>query len=176
MYGPNSPQPMTEETPQRATGRKGRARIVMAARLLEAHRSGRVRVAIGHSSDYYGPRGKSSVAGDQVFRAALKGKKARAGPARSTQGTIWGFLDRLRRFLRLSEGLQFSAQVLSLPLGLFSEPPLLLEFLECLTLFVLERGHSGSTRSEARRGLWGSGRFGEREGFLQPSHLPAHCM
>ena len=77
MYGPNSPQPMTEETPQRATGRKGRARIVMAVRLLEAHRSGRVRVAIGHSSDYYGPRGKSSVAGDQVFRAALKGKKAR---------------------------------------------------------------------------------------------------
>jgi len=47
MYGPGNPQPITEETPQRATGRKGRTRILMAERLLEAHRSGSVRVAIG---------------------------------------------------------------------------------------------------------------------------------
>jgi nucleoside-diphosphate-sugar epimerase len=60
-----------------ATGKKGRTRILMAERLLEAHRSGRVRVTIGRSSDYYGPGGTASIAGEQVFYAALRGKRAR---------------------------------------------------------------------------------------------------
>jgi nucleoside-diphosphate-sugar epimerase len=76
MYGPTD-GPMTEDTPQRAKGKKGRTRILMAERLLEAHRSGKVRVAIGRSSDYYGPRGTASIAGEQVFGAALEGKRAR---------------------------------------------------------------------------------------------------
>ncbi len=77
MYGPGSPQPMTEETPQRAQGKKGRVRILMAERLLEAHHAGRVRVAIGRASDYYGPGGTGTVAGDTVFGAALAGKTVR---------------------------------------------------------------------------------------------------
>lgn len=77
MYGPDSRQPLTEETPQKATGKKGKTRILMAGRLLGAHRSGRVRVAIGRSSDYYGPQGVGTIAGDTVFGAALAGKAVR---------------------------------------------------------------------------------------------------
>jgi nucleoside-diphosphate-sugar epimerase len=76
MYGPTD-SPMTEETPQRATGKKGRTRLLIAGRLLEAHRSGRARVAIGRSSDYYGPRGTASVVGETVFGAAVEGKTVR---------------------------------------------------------------------------------------------------
>ncbi len=76
VYGPTD-GPMTEETPRRATGKKGRTRILMAERLLRAHRAGTVRVAIGRSSDYYGPRGTATLAGDTVFGAAVAGKTVR---------------------------------------------------------------------------------------------------
>jgi len=43
--------------------------------LLDAHRAGRVEVAIGRASDYFGPRGGAqSNLGDRVFPAALAGK------------------------------------------------------------------------------------------------------
>ena len=59
MYGPPD-GPMTEETPQRAQGNKGRTRIEMADALLRAHADGKLRCTIGRSSDYYGPRGTTS--------------------------------------------------------------------------------------------------------------------
>ena len=77
MYGPGVPQPVNEEAPQKAEGKKGRTRILMAERLLDAHRTGRVRVAVGRSSDYYGPRGIGTIAGETVFGAALAGKTVR---------------------------------------------------------------------------------------------------
>jgi nucleoside-diphosphate-sugar epimerase len=115
MYGPNSPQPMTEETPQRATGRKGRTRILMAERLLEAHRSGRVRVAIGRSSDYYGPRGISSVAGEQVFGTALKGKKARWPGFLEVHHTLSYLPDMARALVTLGEREEADGEVWHLP-------------------------------------------------------------
>ena len=77
MYGPAGPQPMTEGAPRNAAGKKGKTRILMEGRLLEAHRSGSVRTTMGRSSDYYGPRGTDTVAGDRVFGAAVEGKTAR---------------------------------------------------------------------------------------------------
>jgi nucleoside-diphosphate-sugar epimerase len=75
-YGPHQVT-LTEDLPAAATGRKGRVRALMAERLLETHRQGRLRVAIGRSSDYYGPGGLLSVAGERVFRAALAGRTVR---------------------------------------------------------------------------------------------------
>jgi len=80
MYGPDSlagGARLTEDTPQRATDHKGRTRILMAQRLLTAHAGGRVRVALGRSSDYYGPRGTATLAGDTVMPAVVAGKTAR---------------------------------------------------------------------------------------------------
>ena len=49
----------------------------MARELLAAHQAGRVQVAIGRASDYFGPRGGAqSNLGDRVFPAALAGKTA----------------------------------------------------------------------------------------------------
>ena len=75
-YGPVD-GPITEDLPALATTRKGRVRTRMAERLLAAHRSGMLQVAIGRSSDYYGPGGANSVVGDILFGAAATGKPAR---------------------------------------------------------------------------------------------------
>jgi nucleoside-diphosphate-sugar epimerase len=69
--------PITEDLPAQATTTKGRIRALMAERLLAAHRSGTLQVAIGRSSDYYGPGGANSVVGDLLFGAAVEGNRAR---------------------------------------------------------------------------------------------------
>jgi nucleoside-diphosphate-sugar epimerase len=58
-YGPGS-GPMSEQTAERADDSKGRVRRDMTAMLLDAHRSGRIRVAIGRAGDYFGPRADNS--------------------------------------------------------------------------------------------------------------------
>lgn len=75
MYGPVD-GPMTEDCPEVAVGRKGSVRVEMAEMLREAHDSGRVRVAIGRASDYFGPGVTNSAVGDRVFGAALRGETA----------------------------------------------------------------------------------------------------
>jgi nucleoside-diphosphate-sugar epimerase len=51
-------------------------RAALADGLLDAHRSGRVQATIGRASDYYGPRGLESTAGERLFEPALQGKPA----------------------------------------------------------------------------------------------------
>jgi len=75
MYAPSA-DPLTEDSPLTVTGKKGPLRARMAEELLAAHRAGTLRVAIGRSSDYYGPNGLNSVLGERLFGAALKGKRA----------------------------------------------------------------------------------------------------
>ncbi|MFI8961575.1 NAD-dependent epimerase/dehydratase family protein [Streptomyces sp. NPDC053493] len=76
-YGPAGGRPFTEESPDAATTRKGRLRGRMARELLAAHRAGRVEVAIGRASDYFGPRGGAqSNLGDLVVPALLAGRTA----------------------------------------------------------------------------------------------------
>lgn len=70
-------QPMTEDTPQRPAGPKSGMRAEMAKDLLADHAAGRLRVAIGRASDYFGPGGVGSALGEPVFAAALAGKPVR---------------------------------------------------------------------------------------------------
>jgi nucleoside-diphosphate-sugar epimerase len=74
-YGPVD-GPLTEDLPPRASGPNGRVRAELADQLLEAHRAGMVQATIGRASDYYGPRGRQSQAGERVFMPALRGKPA----------------------------------------------------------------------------------------------------
>jgi nucleoside-diphosphate-sugar epimerase len=76
MYGPTDGRPITEEMPYAPNTRKGRVRAMMSKELMEAHRSGRVQVAIGRASDFFGPRVLASAAGEQVFGRAVEGKSA----------------------------------------------------------------------------------------------------
>jgi nucleoside-diphosphate-sugar epimerase len=48
----------------------------MTAELLDAHTAGRVEVAIGRASDYFGPGATHSALGDTVFGTALTGRTA----------------------------------------------------------------------------------------------------
>jgi len=76
MYGPTDGAPVHEGLPYAATGHKGRTRAAMANMLLDAHRAGKIRVAIGRAADFYGPRVLGSAVGDRVFPAILQGKAA----------------------------------------------------------------------------------------------------
>ena len=58
-YGPGVGT-ISEATPERATDSKGTVRRAMTRSLLDAHQSGRLRVAIGRASDYFGPRADNS--------------------------------------------------------------------------------------------------------------------
>jgi nucleoside-diphosphate-sugar epimerase len=75
MYGPCDAA-LTEQTPERATGKKGMLRARIAARLLSAHRSNEVRATIGRAADYFGPGVGGSVTGDALFYDALAGRRA----------------------------------------------------------------------------------------------------
>jgi nucleoside-diphosphate-sugar epimerase len=76
MYGPTNGEPLTEDLSHAATTRKGSVRAQMAKDLMAAAEAGKVRVAVGRASDYFGPRGLLSAMGERVFYPALAGKKA----------------------------------------------------------------------------------------------------
>jgi nucleoside-diphosphate-sugar epimerase len=77
MYGRPNGRPLTEDRAHDAHTRKGRLRSAMSRDLIAAHQAGRVEVAIGRASDYFGPRGGAqSNLGDRVFPAALAGRTA----------------------------------------------------------------------------------------------------
>src|SRR5215203_5226427 len=76
MYGPTDGGPLTEDLPYAPNTRKGTIRARMSNELMEAHTSGRVQVAIGRASDFFGPRVLTSAAGEQVFGRAVEGKSA----------------------------------------------------------------------------------------------------
>jgi len=76
MYGPTGGRTLTEDLPYAANTRKGAVRAGMSRELMEADESGKVRVAIGRASDFFGPRVLASAAGEQVFGRAVEGKSA----------------------------------------------------------------------------------------------------
>lgn len=72
-YGPVD-KSQTEDLESRAAGPNGRVRATLADELMRAHAEGKVRATIGRASDYYGPRGRQSTAGERLFVPALAGK------------------------------------------------------------------------------------------------------
>jgi nucleoside-diphosphate-sugar epimerase len=75
-YGPTGGKPMTEDLPLAATTSKGRTRAAMTTELLAAAAAGRVRVAIGRASDFFGAGVTESILGERVFGNAVAGKRA----------------------------------------------------------------------------------------------------
>ena len=76
-YGPTAGRPMTEDLPLAATTVKGRTRAAMTAELLAAAEAGRVRIAIGRASDFFGAGvTQGSTLGERVFGNALAGRRA----------------------------------------------------------------------------------------------------
>ena len=72
-YGPVDGR-LTEDLPALATGPNGRVRAALAAQLMDADARGDVRATIGRASDFYGPWGRQSTAGERLFEPAIRGK------------------------------------------------------------------------------------------------------
>ncbi|MFF3455169.1 NAD-dependent epimerase/dehydratase family protein [Streptomyces sp. NPDC002730] len=70
-YGETGGAVMTEDTPWKATTRKGRMRADLDEKYLAAHRAGRARVVLGRSADFVGPGVVNSTLGGAVFPGAL---------------------------------------------------------------------------------------------------------
>lgn len=75
-YGPTHGKPMTEDLPLAATTVKGRARAAMTQELLSAAADGRVRIAIGRASDFFGAGVTETTLGERVFANAVAGRRA----------------------------------------------------------------------------------------------------
>lgn len=75
-YGPEAGT-MTEQTPERANDTKGRIRRRMTQMLLDARKSGKLRVAIGRASDYFGPRADNSTITALAIEPVAEGKTMR---------------------------------------------------------------------------------------------------
>jgi nucleoside-diphosphate-sugar epimerase len=75
-YGPTSGVAMTEDLPLAATTAKGRTRAAMSEELLAARDAGRVHIAIGRASDFFGAGVTESSLGERVFANALAGRRA----------------------------------------------------------------------------------------------------
>ena len=54
--------------------RKGQVRARVAEAVLTAHRSGRVRAAIGRASDFFGPYVLDAILGERYFASLIRGK------------------------------------------------------------------------------------------------------
>ena len=74
MYGPTGGRRLTEDLPYAAETRKGKVRARMSQELMEAHRSGKVQVALGRASDFFGPH---------VLARRLRASRSSAGPWRA---------------------------------------------------------------------------------------------
>jgi nucleoside-diphosphate-sugar epimerase len=71
MYGDPHGQPIREDSPQRPQTKKGRVRAQLAAEILDAHAHGKVRVAIGRASDFFGPDDTTALTSYAIAPAVL---------------------------------------------------------------------------------------------------------
>ena len=113
-YGPVD-GPLREDLPAAARGRKGKIRAGMAAQLLAAHRDGQARVVIGRASDYYGPHGTGSTAGETVFGRILAGKKPQWTGRLDQPHTFHYLPDIARGLLVLADRPEADGQIWHLP-------------------------------------------------------------
>ena len=74
-YGEADGEAITEQTPWAARTRKGLLRAELDRRYLEEHGTGRVRVALGRSADFFGPGVENSTLGGASLWV-MGGKKA----------------------------------------------------------------------------------------------------
>jgi nucleoside-diphosphate-sugar epimerase len=112
--------PLREDLPAVATGRKGRTRVDVAAEMLAAQRDSRVRVAIGRASDYYGPHGANSNAGEPVFARAAAGKRPFWNGRLDQPHTLHYLPDLARGLVTLADRKEADGEVWHLP----AAPPL----------------------------------------------------
>lgn len=118
MYG-SAEGSITEETPRRAVGPKGRLRAQLEETLLNAHRERKVDVCIARASDFYGPPSAGSkgnnVAAQLVFEPAMAGKPATWLGSLDAPHTLAYLPDVGRNLVTLAESARAFGEVWHLP-------------------------------------------------------------
>jgi len=118
MYGPAPLRsPFDETHPQDPPSKKGTVRKAIADKLLDAHRSGRVKALIGRSADFYGPKAKSSLFYISFLENMLKGKDPQWLSSPSTRHTYAYTPDIGRALVALALEDDTYGQVWHLPAG-----------------------------------------------------------
>lgn len=103
MYGDTHGKPLTEDLPYAAHTRKGKTRAAMSEAALAAHQAGKVTVALGRGSDFFGPWALGSSHGERVFYPALAGKTAGFGGKLDLPHTVTYIEDFGRALVLLGE-------------------------------------------------------------------------
>ena len=153
-YGPTGGVAMTEDLPLVATTVKGRTRVAMTEELLHARDSGRVRIAIGRASDFFGPGiTDGSTLGERVFGNALAGRKADFVGNPELPHTYSYVPDVARGLATLGTDERAVGQVWHLP------GPETVTTRRVLELIAEEVGHSVEIRSVSKLALRGLGLF-----------------
>ena len=75
-YGPTHGVALTEDLPLAATTVKGLTRAAMSRELLAARDAGRIQIAVGRASDFFGAGVTESTLGERIFANALAGRRA----------------------------------------------------------------------------------------------------
>ena len=75
-YGPTDGVPMTEDLPLGGDHGQGPHRAAMTQELLAARDAGRIHIAIGRASDFFGAGVTESTLGERIFANALAGRRA----------------------------------------------------------------------------------------------------
>ena len=134
MYGDTNGQPLHEGLPHAARTRKGKVRGEMANALMEAHRAGKVRVAMARGSDFYGPGVLESALGERTIVPLLQGKPAEVMGTLDLPHTYTYISDFGEALAILGESDESLGQVWHVP-----NPPTLTQR-ELVTLFFKEAG------------------------------------
>jgi nucleoside-diphosphate-sugar epimerase len=158
MYGEVN-GPIHEDLPYAARTRKGKVRGEMTRALLEAHQTGRVRVAIGRGSDFYGPGVLDSALGDRAILPALQGKAASLGGKLDLPHSYTFINDFGKALAILGQREEALGQAWHVP-----NPPTLTQR-ELMTLFFNEIGKPPKMSSVSKRMMSMAGLFipGARE-------------
>ena len=153
-YGPVRGAAMTEALPLAATTVKGRTRVAMTEELLSARDAGRVHIAIGRASDFFGAGvTDGSTLGERVFGNALSGRKADFIGTPDLLHTYSYVPDIARGLVTLGTDERAVDQVWHLP------GPETVTTRRVLELIAEEVGHSVEIRSVSKLALRGLGLF-----------------
>ena len=125
--------------------RKGQVRAQVAEAVLTAHRSGRVRVAIGRASDTFGPYVLEGVLGRQVIIPILKGKPVSVIGDPGVPHTFTYIEDFGKALVELGEREEAFGQIWLVP------NPSTLTQSQVLELFYREAGFPSRIQSTSRR-------------------------
>ena len=116
-YGPPNGQQLVETMAANPTSTKSATRAAMTAELLAAHAAGKVEVAIGRASDYFGRGATRSALGDTIFGTALTGKTAQVMGDPDQPHSFSYTPDVARTLIALGTTPQASGQVWHLPVA-----------------------------------------------------------